>query len=64
MTGAVERSISKSLSNNFAALMYRDGDDLKVVQSISNDGETGAQVYSLSANVSIVYKYDQAGDFK
>lgn len=58
MTGAVERPTSKPLSTNFAALMYRDGNDLKVVHSISGDGDEKAQAANLSLKVSIVYKYD------
>lgn len=63
MRGAIERSASMNLASNFAALLFRDGNTLKVVNSVSNDGDTAPQLFSLSKTVSIVYKYDQPGDF-
>ena len=63
MTGAVERPIGKQLSTNFAGLMYRDGNSLKFVHSISGEGDERVQVALLSLKVSIVYKYDEPGSF-
>jgi hypothetical protein len=63
MRGAVVRSASMNLVSSFAALLFRDGNTLKVVNSIPGDADTAPQLSSLSKTVSIVYKYDQPGDF-
>ena len=49
--------------NNIAAIVYRDGSNLRVALSLGSDSQGAVTFHNLSSTVSIVYKFDQPGNF-
>ena len=59
MMGAVVYLANKPLSNNLAAYLFRDGNSLKLVQTVNNDNYPYGQLSNLSKEVYLSYKYDE-----
>lgn len=62
MMGAVVYAANKPLSNNVAAHLFRDGNNLKLVYTVNNDYLPKGQLYNLSKEVYLSYKYDEIKD--